>query len=339
MPRGPRVLHVHNTGGQATKLAPALRSLGISCDTVVFGSEFSAADASFRLGAPGVRGIRRQYLGMVATRFLKNYDVVHVHGTSLLYLGLDLLLARLTGKSIVVHYHGVELIRHWDPALARVIYGSGYRGLRRLSNGAMLWNQQRVAHRVLVSTPNLLRYAPKGRWIPQPIDTSAWMPVDERHERHYIRLLHAPSNRHTKGTTHLEEAVSRLQAEGLPLQLRILERVSQEGVRAELASADIFVDQLLVGMYGNSAIEAMACGVPTVAFVSSTVRPYLDDCPVVDATPRTIANVIRKLARDPARRKRLAQECRRYAERVHDVRMIAMQLAETYSALVRRERS
>ena len=75
-----------------------------------------------------------------------------------------------------------------------------------------------------------------------------------------IKILHAPSHREAKGTRKIEEIISQLQSEGLPIEYIRLEGVPNERVIDELSRCDLVVDELYsdipIGGLGTEAAFA-----------------------------------------------------------------------------------
>jgi len=75
----------------------------------------------------------------------------------------------------------------------------------------------------------------------------------------------SPTNREKKGTDIIINAVKKIQEmykDKLVINLILLENLSQNEVIFKKKNLDLFIDQLLVGGYGSSLIEAMIFGVP-----------------------------------------------------------------------------
>ncbi len=131
-----------------------------------------------------------------------------------------------------------------------------------------------------------------------------------------LRILHCPNHQHFKGTHFLEEAVARLQAEDVPVELRLVSGVSNKVVLEEMRDADIVADQFLGGMFGYTAIEAMALGRPVLCYLAhDDLVPEPADCPVINASPDNLYEVLKETV---ARRESLplvGRRSREYVER------------------------
>lgn len=167
-----------------------------------------------------------------------------------------------------------------------------------------------------------------------PIDTDAWAPRfddsgnDGRNGP--VTVVHAPNHRAINRSAAVIEAVEALRTEGLQVELRLLEKVPNTVVHAEVERADILVEQLILG-YGLAAIEGMSLGRPVVGNLSDE-RYFGDafrretrfgDCPIVSATPETIRDELRRLVVDPELRRRIGAAGRAYVLREHSYEAMA----------------
>lgn len=173
------------------------------------------------------------------------------------------------------------------------------------------------------------------------VDLESWKPGPTRTPSENLLVVHAPNHRTIKGTGYLEEAVKKLQAEGLPVELQILERVSREEVKTALARADLVVDQLVIGWYGLFALEAMALGIPVVVYLREDLKEFyrhtrlLDSSepPVLEAGPATIEELLRQVLADRSLLEEKAARSRDYVARHHSIEFIGGQLAGINEAM------
>ena len=104
-------------------------------------------------------------------------------------------------------------------------------------------------------------------------------------------------------------------------------------MKAVYESADVFVDQLLVGWYGAAAVEAMSLGKPSVCYLRESDiawLPFKDSIPLISATCTTIYDVLLDLIENRHTLKEIGIRSRTYVEEVHDPVKIAMQMKQTY---------
>lgn len=172
-----------------------------------------------------------------------------------------------------------------------------------------------------------------GRWdVPVgnmlSIDNNKWNAGTGEHNakkrNSTVKIVHAPNHRGVKGTEYIVDAVERLKSEGLDIELILIEKCKNDSLMEILSNADILADQLLLPGYGLAAVEGMALGLPVIANLeneeyTAIFRRYsfLDECPIVSATPETISNVLRALSRSSGLREELGQAGIKYVEKYH----------------------
>jgi glycosyltransferase involved in cell wall biosynthesis len=140
-----------------------------------------------------------------------------------------------------------------------------------------------------------------------------------------VTLAHAPNHRGFKGTEFVIEAVRILKAEGLKVELRLLEGIPNTEVRRILREEiDVLVEQLIVTGHGLNGLEGLASGLPVIcnleddaAMVPMRRWSYFGECPLVSASPENVVEVLRKLITRPELRRTLGQAGRAYAEKYH----------------------
>ncbi len=150
-----------------------------------------------------------------------------------------------------------------------------------------------------------------------------------------VRIVHAANHRFFKGTHHLEAAVRTLEAEGLEVELVLVEGVPNDEALRLYRAADIVFDQCLIGFHGYFAQEAMALGKPVVCWIRRPDRDLLfpHECPIVNSPPDGLAAALRALATDRPRLRALGEQGRRYIEAHHTPRAFSRRLARAYAAL------
>jgi glycosyltransferase involved in cell wall biosynthesis len=171
------------------------------------------------------------------------------------------------------------------------------------------------------------------RWdvtLPQMfvVDTREWRPRDSFSNadgvKASVRVLHTPNHRGFKGTEFIVEAVKTLKAEGLKVELVLLEKVPNEQVKEVMSTVDILAEQIVFTGYALSGIEGMASSLPVLANLESETYTrvhrrysFLNECPVLSTTPENVAENLRLLVRRPDLRKALGCAGRKYVEKYH----------------------
>lgn len=167
----------------------------------------------------------------------------------------------------------------------------------------------------------------------QPVDTGEIPYAEPAVDRTPI-VMHVPTETDVKGTMYVVAAAERLKAEGHRFTFRLVRQLSQVELYRELASCDVYVDELLCGAHGVTTVEAMAAGKPTLTYVRpDLVARYPADLPVINVNPDTIYNELRAIINDPARRLELSRRGRAYVERYHAVPVVVSDLLGIYRAV------
>lgn len=184
----------------------------------------------------------------------------------------------------------------------------------------------------LVSTPDLLEDLPRATWLPVVVDCELWLPRPDRPERAVPVVLHTPSRAAIKGSAFVDDAMSSLVAEGL-VDYRRVEGVPPEQMPAVLGEADIVLDQFAIASYGVLACQAMATGTAVIGHVSPETRAVVEHAtghvlPVVEATPETLEETLRRLVAGPELRRTAAQAGPAFIRSVHDGKRSAGILAK-----------
>ena len=169
-------------------------------------------------------------------------------------------------------------------------------------------------------------------WLPPTVDTEALhamkQPANDR-----ILIVHAPTNRAVKSTANFLDAVQRLQDEGYPVDLDLIERRPWKECLERKARADIYFDQVILG-YGCNALEAWAMGIPVVAGAADETLDEMErrfgHLPFYHATEETIYDALKELVEDPDLRARYAQIGLDYVHQYHAEAVVVEQLKGLY---------
>lgn len=151
-----------------------------------------------------------------------------------------------------------------------------------------------------------------------------------------VRIVHAPTEQVVKGSRYILAALERLKQE-FPdrLELVVVEGRPHEEALRLIATADLFIDQVLIGWYGAAAVEAMKMGIPVVCFINEahlalTPARFAAELPVISAGPFDLVETLRPLLREPEQLAEIGRRSRAFVERWHDPQRLAAITAAVY---------
>ena len=309
-----RVTHCPvNVAGIPWANVEALRRRGADAQLVVFNRAALHPEADWSLDRHGPLPRRLATQAAAFARLLPRTDIFHFYfGLTLLPKSIQFPLLRAARRKSVMHWLGSD-IRGKTPA--ELAWANAADAQIVGSYDAVRWVSEANAH---VVPPGL----DLGDYMPRPPSDSP-RPL----------VVHAPSNRVKKGTTHVIDACAQL-----PVELDIVEGVPHDEARARYARADIIVDQLNAGWHGVFALEAMALAKPVVGHLKPDVVERSAEAlgarvPIVPATADTLVEALRPLVEDVPLRRGLGAQGRAYVERVHDIDRVADRLLDIYRSL------
>ncbi len=303
-----RILHgPHDYGGQGSKISRAQRKLGHRSDFAVFRSSYLHFPVDFVLRDEKGGWSRTKKLFFLL-KCLQDYDVFHFHSESIFAAEFrDIPLLKKLGKKVIFHFHGSEI------------------------RGKKMHPRIKLADARLVSSPDLLQYAPDGIWIPQPVDLEYWKPLPDFNPEKALIIIHAPTHRNKKGTDLILLTIQELKKEGYPVELSLIEGKPYESLKSYYQKGDIFMDQILIGTYGNFSIEGMALKKPICVFITDEAsRLYPEELPVMNTSPDNLKQNLIKLIEDEKLRIDLGEKGRAYVEKYHDVQKVALKCLSIY---------
>lgn len=136
--------------------------------------------------------------------------------------------------------------------------------------------------------------------------------------------------------------VEELKRGGWDVELLSPEGVPNREVRYIQAQADIFLDMLTFGWFGATAREGMMLGKPVICFlrpewlesVREEIPEYIDELPIISATPSTIREVLLDLINDKEKREEIGRRSREFAVKWHSKEAAAKRFDEIYWKLL-----
>jgi len=275
----------------------------------------------------------RHYNLAVCQKVIKDADILVFHTfISPLFEGLGLTKEMLKGKKVLHYYHGTDLRMY----------------------GEALYTETKTLlpedTQILVSTPDLLLFAPKeanAKWLPvtrsitdlqlkygrSRLDIAAMKDWDV--ERVRCVITHAPSDEAKKGSKIIYSAITKLIENRPEIEYQAIQQQPWDCLLRLLSNVDLYIDQIppFINPYGMIAIEAAAFGIPVfvrlIKEVTDVMKQHGYENPFINFNneDELIERVLTLALRKDLRRV-MGQRVLNYAKKVHDEKPVAMRFCE-----------
>lgn len=320
----------------------ALALMGYSAETFVDQVWYITSDFDFRgdLACPGKLGFLRGYLLYFRAIFRYRCLYIYFNGGPLmsrpLVWRIEPWLYRLAGVKVVVMPYGgdVQVMERsknaWFKHAMSVDYPLQRLRQRRIAAQVSLWT--RMADHVLsgVEWVDYMDFWDTLMLGHFSIDVAQWDVEPLERTDSTLRVFHAPNHKTIKGSEHFMRAVEELRAEGVDIELVMVQRVPNEVIRQTMRQVDVVADQLIVGWYAMFALEAMAMGKPVLCYLREDlldlyqVEGLLEpgEMPIINTNPLTVKETLRSLANDRTLLAAPAEKGRAFVERRHSVEAV-----------------
>ncbi len=294
-----RIAQIGNTAGVGSAISKEQHKKGLETNVFVF-SEITQN----RFG-----GIRVNYNSILEkTLFytrLRFYDIWHYHspfGTLYSYLKKN-----FKKKIFLKHYHGSDI-----------------------RNAGIVDNDF-----CLVSTPDLLKFTPNGKWLPNPID----LDLIKKYRKTSIenssptKLAHYPYYRNKPEWNYIYVMINDFKRQH-GIEVVEVFNMANEKCLEKIMECDIVLGKIIteLGWFGKFELEAMALGKPVIAYVSDELYDVYKP-PIFRTTKETFSADLQYLMNDKTMQKKLSHEGKSYVEKLHDSRIVADRVMKYYDQL------
>ncbi len=173
-----------------------------------------------------------------------------------------------------------------------------------------------------VSTPGLRIDIPHAHLLGVVIEPERWANEMPTLQRTTLKVVHAPTQPHVKGTHLIKPAIDRLVADGT-IEYVELSGISHAEMPGVFADADIVLDQFRIGDYGVGACETMASGRIVLTALTDEVRAEVEAAggmpiPIPEVTVDNLEAVIRDIDNRREHYRELAAHGPEFVRRLHD---------------------
>lgn len=240
----------------------------------------------------------------------ENFDIIHLHDGGIYPLDLDIPLFFKRFGKVVVHWHGSKLRNHGRT------FGSKF------------------ADAEIVSTPDLLEYAPEATWVPNSIPWHGLSKINRDDDK--VVIGHAPTNRFYKGTKYFLEAMDQLKKEYPNVKCLLIENKSHEEALKLLQTCDIVVDSVdILGWYGVLTNEVQQMGIPCCTWIKPELEKFLDEPNgIINVTKDNLKEKLDELILDENLRIELGKQGKKYVNKVHNNKEVCQKIFQTYDSII-----
>ena len=275
---------------------------------------------------------------------LENFRIRILRLYERMFLTLELKIYRISKKNVVLDYQGDDIrqrsfqIENYNHSIAHVVDDGYYTDESDAKKKKRLLDFIDHEFKIYALNPDLLHYLPKNAtFIPYSNVVIPERNVDKAFpSQGPLVFVHAPSNRTVKGTNKIIEIFSDLKAEGVSVELKLVEGLKNDDALKIYEGAFMAIDQLNAGWYGGFSVECMARGIPVISYIRDLDLHFLPasmkrDLPVINACACTLKKEIilatKILKKDY---EKLSNESYTFVQKWHNPGVIASEIVKRY---------
>lgn len=296
-----RVLHINNVAGVAMTLAKAQRREGYQSRVLDFATH-RYYEHDVLLSGNDVYHF---------SGWLRWADLIHVHGSVPGRLKRLVFRFARQGRTVVFHFHGTDL-----------------------RNKSGLWHGY-YPDECIISTPDLIDNAPRGVWIPPPVDEEFFN--EDSHPKNLKNVVGLRVSSHGYKPTKDKAGEILLGLEALrerrkDFDILLAEKLKHSEMSNFYQRCNVVIDDKPVGWFGLMGEEAMAMGIPVVSFVRDDLAAKYDPWVLMtDGTPSSTVERVNSLLDDAEFAEKVARQGKAYALREFKPSVVGRRVMEFYA--------
>ena len=190
----------------------------------------------------------------------------------------------------------------------------------------------------LVTTPDLIDFFPEATHVPFFVPELEDCPVRERKQENDedVRILHVTNHPGIDGTKEIKDVINKLRDKGYPIELTVLNGVSNDEVLQKLPNADMSIGKMKMGYYANFQIESMLMGIPTITYVRPEfITDDLAESGFILADLANLEATLQHYLDNPDKLQAKKDIAKSSILKLHDNEKIARQLISIYQSIKR----
>ncbi|WP_274363644.1 glycosyltransferase [Paenibacillus thermotolerans] len=265
------------------------------------------------------------------------FDIFHYHtGYTIFKDKSDVLMALDAGKKVVMHHRGNDVrLPSKAKKLNPYVYTGDSQPEEQIKKNLEFFSKHLKA--AIVQDYELYDYVcdyyQNVYVLPRLINTKEMLPRYETEKSHPPLIVHAPTSKLFKGTEEIIKVVKALQQE-IKFDFKLVELSTRSETLNWFQKADIIIDQILCGAYGNVSVEGMALGKPVVCYLRQDIQTRLPrELPIISANPDTLYGKLKYLVQHSEYRRQKGKEGRAYVEKYHESSRVIRDLIDIYRSL------
>lgn len=314
----------------AEKNSRAERSIGLNSRSYTYGNLLNPLFWFTTL-------IKANVLHFYAGYFLLPLSQNH-HALYSRLAGFEIRFLKFLGKKVVLHFQGCEIRDRFNvhaqtvcsQCKIRDVFCSPGRNAQRRKRLLKLCER---ADAVTISTPDLAVYLNREKiyLLPKVIQINNNSSAVPKPTIDKLKIIHAPTDRSIKGTDRIIEVLSRHQDK---FELVLAEQMSREQVFSLAQSADLAIDQIRVGWYGNFAVEMMSFNLPVIAYIRQDLLNAASplQLPIINANEQNLEDVLIQIWENRDQLREIGAKSRKFAADFHSEAAVAGKLQEIYNS-------
>lgn len=277
-------------------------------------------------------------------KIVSRFSIIHSHFmVTMSKSGWEIPVLKALGRKIVVHYRGCEIRdRQKNQTLhpmVNICQSCDYRA--SICSGEQMVKRrelmQRHADLFLVTTPDLLDFAPEAVHMPffqPPVPISVPEHTSWSNKRP-LKVFHTTNHPGIEGTEEIQKVIQKLQDEGEAIDFTFLTGVSQEKVLQEQAKADVSIGKMKMGYYANAQIESLYLGIPAITYVRPQfVTEQLQESGLILSSLQELEKTFRYILQNPQFLAEKAKIAKNSIAKLHNNVQLVKRYQNLYQALI-----
>jgi len=253
------------------------------------------------------------------------------------FAGLDIFILKFFGKKIILHFQGCEIRDRYSPHAGALCSFCEIRDqfcsqLKSKNRRKRIHQWIKIADAVSISTPDLRPYIQSENihFIPKIFERQeAKQSPNKVSSDGKLRVFHAPTDRSIKGT---DQIIAVLNKHPDKFELLLAENLNKNQVFEIAQQADIAIDQIRVGWYGNFAVEMMALGIPVLAYIKEDLlkETVMFELPIINVNESNLEQTLLNIYENRTELVGIAEKSINFVQHFHSEKHIAQKLINIY---------